>query len=274
MGAKIQTVFSVFALIMMVVFCYGAAVGTWSIVNWGMLAGAMVCSLLVFVCFVYIFNFSYALCAIFNGALIWAFRPSVASALICSAAILYGLRLFTFSFVRTRGASYAERMKKIVQADQEMPLPVKIMLYIMVTWLLTFHLMAAWFVASSAVLTPGVMVGGIVMLASILLEGIADWQKQRSKNRDPDAYIASGLFTRWRHPNYLGEIGLQVGLMIAGLSVVGSVGDALIVVIAPLYITILMISEAQGADEQQLKRYGSRPAWREYRERSGSLFPR
>ncbi|MDP6673433.1 MAG: DUF1295 domain-containing protein [Gammaproteobacteria bacterium] len=274
MGAKIRIIFSVFALIMMVLFGYGAVVGNWSIVNWGMFAVALVCCLLVFVRFVYIFNFSYALCAIFNGVLIWALRPSVASALICSAAILYGLRLFTFSFMRTRGESYAGRMKNIIKADQEMPLPARIMLYIMVTWLMTFHLMAAWFVASSAVLVPGVMVGGMVMLASTLLEGIADWQKQQSKNRAPAAYIASGLFSRWRHPNYLGEIGLQVGLIIAGLSVTDGVGDALIVVIAPLYIVILMISEAQSADEAQLKRYGSDPAWREYRERSGSLFPR
>ena len=155
-----------------------------------------------------------------------------------------------------------------------MPTPAKILLYVMVTWLMTFHLMAAWFVADAAMLSPGVITGGIVMLAGTLLEGVADWQKQQSKQRAPDAYIVTGVFSRWRHPNYLGEIGLQVGLMIAGLSVITGVVDATIVVIAPLYITLLMISESQRVDEYQVTRYGSDPVWREYRERSGSLFPR
>jgi steroid 5-alpha reductase family enzyme len=273
-GAKIRIVFSVFALIMMVLFGYGALVGAWSLVNWGMLAVAFVCCLLVFVRFVYIFNFSYALCAVVNGALIWAVRPSAASALIGGAAIIYGLRLFVFSWLRTHSESYAGRVKNIVKADQEMPTPAKIVLYLMMTWLMTFHLMAVWFVADAAILSPGVITGGLVMLAGTLLEGVADWQKQRSKQQAPDAYIATGLFSRWRHPNYLGEIGLQVGLMIAGLSVISGAVDALTVVIAPLYITILMISESQRVDDYQVTRYGSDPVWREYRERSGALFPR
>jgi steroid 5-alpha reductase family enzyme len=281
MGAKIRTIFSVFALIMMALFGYGAAVGAWSMVNWGMLAVAFICCLLIFVRFVYVFNFSYALCAIFNGALIWATRPSAASALIGGAAILYGLRLFAFSWSRTHSESYAGHMSNIVQADQSMPTPAKILLYVMVTWLMTFHLMSAWLVAAAAVLTPGIIIGGIIMLAGTLLEGVADWQKQQAKNRAPDTWVATGVFSRWRHPNYLGEIGLQIGLMVAGLSAITSTTpvitgfvDVIMVVIAPLYITILMISESQRGDDSQLTRYGADPAWREYRECSGSLFPR
>lgn len=274
MAAKIRVIFSLFALIMIALFGYGAVVGAWSLVNWGMLAVAFVCCLLVFVRFVYIFNFSYALCAIFNGALIWAARPSAASALIGGAAIVYGVRLFVFSWTRTRSESYAGRVENLTKADLEMPTAAKLLLYVMVTWLMAFHLMAAWFVADAARLSPGVIAGGFLMLAGTVLEGIADRQKQISKQQAPDAYVATGLFSRWRHPNYLGEIGLQVGLMVAGLSVVTGIIDALTVVIAPLYITILMISEAQRVDDYQAARYGDDPAWREYRERSGSLFPR
>jgi len=281
MGAKMRAIFSVSALIMMALFGYGAAIGAWSMVNWGMLAVAFICCLLVFVRFVFVFNFSYALCAIFNGALIWAARPSAASALIGTAAILYGLRLFAFSWSRTRSKSYAGRMDNIVQADEGMPMPAKILMYVMVTWLMTFHLMSAWFVAEAAMLSPGIIIGGIIMLAGTLLEGAADWQKQQAKNRAPDAYIATGVFSRWRHPNYLGEIGLQIGLMVAGLSAITSTTpvingfvDVIMVVIAPLYITILMICESQRVDDYQFSRYGADPAWRDYRERSGSLFPR
>ncbi len=273
MGAGIRIVFSISALIMLLLFGYGVAAGTWSIVNWGMLAVALVCCLLIFVRFVYVFNFSYALCAVFNGALIWVTQPSAAAALIGGIAILYGLRLLVFSWLRTRSESYAERVNNTNQADADMPLPAKVMLYVMVTWLMTFHLMAAWFVASAEVLSPGVIAGCAIMLSGTVIEGVADWQKQQVKKQNRDAYIITGLFSRWRHPNYLGEIGLHAGLMIAGLSVVESMVGALMVVVGPLYIMLLMISEARRVDAYQATRYGSDPVWQQYRERSGSLLP-
>ena len=274
MGAKIRIIFSVFALVMMLVFGYRAASGAWSMVNWGMLTIAFISCLLVFVRFVYIFNFSYAICALLNGILIWVARPSLAGALIAGIAALYGLRLLIFTWNRTRSTSYADRVRSIHQADEQMPTAAKGVLYLTTTWLLTYHLMAAWYVAESGVLTTGVLIGAGLMLAGTVLEGVADWQKQQVKAHNPAAPVTSGVYARFRHPNFLGEIGLQAGLMIAGLSVVSTPIDGLIVVLAPLYILMLMISEAGRVDADQMSRYGSDPQWRAYFERSGSLLPR
>lgn len=274
MGAKIRIIYSVFALVMMIVFGFRAATGSWSLVNWGMLCIAFISCLLVFVRFVYIFNFSYAICALLNGILIFTARPSIASALIAGTAALYGLRLLIFTWSRTRSDSYAERVRVINQIDEQMPTAAKGVLYLTTTWLLTYHLMAAWYVADAGVLSVGVIIGGLVMLAGTVLEGLADWQKQQVKKRNPAAPITSGVYARFRHPNFLGEIGLQAGLMIAGLSVAGAAIEALIVVLAPLYILLLMISEAIRVDKDQMSRYGSDEKWRAYFERSGSLLPR
>lgn len=274
MGARIRIIFSLCGLIMIGLFVSAVMTGTWSAVNWAMLGVAVTCCLIIFVRFVFVFNFGYAACAMLNGALIGFARPSAASLLIGGAAFCYGLRLFVFSWSRTRSASYASRMQNIVRADREMPTAAKVVLYVMVTWLMTYHLMAAWFVAQAAVLSPGVVAGGIVMLAGTVLETVADRQKQRAKAHNPDVWVTAGLHGRWRHPNYLGEIGVQVGLMIAGLSVTTGATQAVMAVIAPLYITVLMISEARRADDHQAERYGTDPAWQAYRDRSGSLFPR
>lgn len=67
---------------------------------------------------------------------------------------------------------------------------------------------------------------------------------------------------------------MQAGLIIAGLSVATGVAQAIMVVITPLYIILLMISEARRLDDKQAERYGSDPAWQTYRARSGSLLPR
>jgi steroid 5-alpha reductase family enzyme len=274
MGKSIRMVFSACALVMLIVFGWRVSQGTWSPVNWTMLAISATACLLVFVRFVFIFNFSYAVCAIFNGTLIWIARPGPATALIGGAAIIYGLRLFWFTWARTRSESYASRMQNVAVVDKEMPAPAKLILWFMCSWLMTFHLMALWLAAGRAELSAGIVVGAAMMLTGTLLEGIADWQKQRGKRSAPDRFVVNGLFARWRHPNYLGEILVQAGLMVVAVTCAVTFDDFLAGVISPLYIFILMISESRRVDDYQASRYGTDPVWVDYRDRSGSLFPK
>lgn len=274
MANSIRMIFSAFGLVMIGLFAWRVTQGVWSPVNWTMLAIAATACLLVFVRFVYIFNFSYALCAILNGALIWVARPSAATALVGSAAILYGLRLLWFTWARTRSRSYAPRMDNVAAVDREMPVAGKGILWFTCTWLLTFHLMALWLAAEKAELTPGIIIGAAIMVLGTVIEGVADWQKQRGKQQAADRFVTTGLFARSRHPNYLGEILMQAGLMIVAVSSAAAAGDILAGIVAPLYIVILMFSESRRVDDYQVTRYGADPDYVAYRERSGSLLPK
>lgn len=274
MGKRIRIVFSVCLLVMLGLFGWRIYQQAWTPVNWTMLAIAATACLLVFLRFVYIFNFSYALATVCNGALIWVARPSPSTALIGAAAVLYGVRLLWFTWSRTHSRSYASRMDDITAVDREMAFAGRIGLWFMCTWLLTFHLMAVWLAAVRAELTAAVVAGAAVMLAGTALEGLADWQKQRAKRRTPDRYVASGLFGRSRHPNYLGEILVQAGLVIVAVDSAMGAADLLTGVIAPLYIIMLMVSESRRVDDYQASRYGGDPDYIEYRRRSGSLLPK
>lgn len=274
MDRRVRIIFSAFVLVMIGLFAWRVSRGTWAPVNWVMLALSATFCLLVFLRFVYIFNFSYALCAIFNGALIWVARPGASTALVGGAAILYGLRLFWFTWSRTRSSSYAPRMESMAAIDRGMPAAGKAVLWFMCTWLLTFHLMPLWLAAVHARLTAGVVAGAAIMVSGTVLEGVADWQKQRAKRRAADRFVTSGLFARWRHPNYLGEILMQSGLMIVAASCATGPGDLLVGITAPLYIAILMLFEARRIDDYQAARYGSQHAYVSYRGRSGSLLPK
>ena len=86
--------------------------------------------------------------------------------------------------------------------------------------------------------------------------------------------MLTGLYRYMRHPNYLGEIMLQVGLLVAGLSVIGNWVEALAVTIAPGYILVLMLSEAKRADEALETRYRDHPRYQAWRAATGSLLPR
>ena len=274
MGRKIQLVFQACGLVMLILLIVRARSGEWSTLNYLMLAVAGACCLLVFVRFVYVFNYSYALAAMLNGMLLMVARPSSASLLLGGATVLYGARLFWFSWVRQHGQSYAPRMANVVTADEAMPKPVKVALWVNCSLLLTYHLMAVYFAAEHASLSAGVVIGALAMYLGTIVEGVADWQKQQVKDATPDQPVLHGLYRHVRHPNYTGEILLQAGLIVAGLSVVATAGEALAVVIAPGYIIALMITEARRVDGTQETRYWDHPEYPAYRTRTGSLLPR
>jgi len=274
MGRKIQIVFQVCGLVMLALVVLRIRSGDWGLLNYLMLGTAAICCLLVFVRFVYIFNYSYALAAMLNGAWLIMAQPGPVTYLLGGAAFLYGARLFWFSWSRQNHPSYASRMANVVQADEAMPTPVKIILWVNCTLLLTFHLMAVYFATAVTSLSLGIILGGVIMLAGTLIEGLADWQKQQVKNADPDQPVFSGLFRRIRHPNYLGEILLQVGLIVAGLACIGSVGEALAITIAPGYIIALMIAEARRVDATQQTRYWEHAQYQAWLAQTGSLLPR
>lgn len=274
MHRSLQIIFSVFALLILGLIGWQVVAGTWSAVNSGMLAVAAACCLLVFVRFLYVFNYSYALALMLNALLLMAALRSPAALLLGAIAFAFGLRLFLFCRARQRGESYAPKMEKIIATDRVMPPPVRIPLWLMPTLLYSFHLMAVYHAGLAGQITPGVLLGAALMLAGLLVEGIADAQKQQVKRMDPRQPVTTGIYRRWRHPNYAGEILFQAGLIVAGLAVATGIVPLLAAVLTPLYIVILMRAEAARLDREQQARYSGDPAWLSWHRASGSLLPR
>ena len=274
MGRKIQMVFSFFALGMLALFILHVATGQWSVVNWGMLGVSAAVCLLVFINFVYIFTYSYALAAVINASLIFFTLPSAASGLLALVAVMYGVRLALFTRSRNHSASYADKVSDIEKGHDAMPLGVKISLWFMCTWLQTFHLMGIYYTARQAELTTAVMAGAVLMGLGFIIEAVSDAQKQRVKNAPADRFVADGLFRRIRHPNFLGEIMVQAGLITAGAASIAAWNELAAVVLAPGYIILLMITEALRVDKVQRIRYGAEDTYQQWRRRTGTLLPR
>jgi steroid 5-alpha reductase family enzyme len=89
----------------------------------------------------------------------------------------------------------------------------------MPTCLVFLGVIPLWYILTSPVgsyLLSGL--GGIIIMAGTLLEFIADREMKRYK-ADParSPCICGGVWKYSRHPNYMGEILVWVGLFIAGL---------------------------------------------------------
>ncbi len=273
MNGPLRIIFSLTLLSMWGIFGLSLANGTWTASNWLMLGLAHLGCAVVFINFAYLFSYGYAISMLIIHLAILALKPSLAAALIAGLGAAYGARLWRFVHVRYRGASYGRIKARGDKANNTLPVILRLYLWIAVSWLMTFTAMTAWRVSESGVLTPWIVAGALTMLAGLLFETVADQQKQAGKARNSDSFVSNGLYRRIRHPNYVGEMVFQIGLMLACIATAQSWLEYAACLIGPLYIVILMYYAGLGADEQQQQRYGADPAYAQYRQRSGAFLP-
>ena len=109
--------------------------------------------------------------------------------------------------------------------------------------------------------------GGIIMAAGTVLELIADREMKRYK-ADParSPCICSGVWKYSRHPNYLGEILVWIGLFVAGLQ-----NFHLWSLPGVLLIIILFISTSIPMMEKHL--LARTPSYRDYQRNVSMLLP-
>ncbi len=121
------------------------------------------------------------------------------------------------------------------------------------------------------------LLGLAVFTFGFFLETIADFQKD-AFNKNPankGKWIESGVWSWSRHPNYLGEIMVWIGVYVYALPALTSL-QAAAALISPLFISYILIKGTgipileKSAD----KKWGSNPKYQEYKERVGVLLPK
>lgn len=269
----IRFIFPAFVVAFWVICGLGVANGQWTGIQWAMLGlGHLGCAI-IFANFVYVFTYGYAVSMVIVNLGVMAWRPVPAVLLVAGLGLAYGLRLLWFVHARYGSPSYRGNRERADKANANVPLPLRLFMWVSCGWLMAFVAMPAWVVAATGTLTPGILAGAGVMLAGVLLEAVADQQKQAAKTRNPGGLVTGGLYARLRHPNYLGEIVFQIGLIVVTVTAAPD-GWALAAGVAgPLYIAILMYYAARDQDHQQSQRYGTDPAYQSWRNQTSCLLP-
>lgn len=277
----IRRIFPLFVLTMWVLIGVRIALDDWSLLNTVMIAVAAACCAVIFINFVYVFNYGYAISVFFVNLLILVWLGAPLGALIIGGLLmLYGVRLFAFVHGRYGQDGFAARKAGLKIADANLPTAIKILMFVQTTTLMGFHAMTTYNIASDADakgtngVTTFVIVGAAILAIGLVIEATADQQKQRAKIANGERWVDTGLFGRTRHPNYLGEIIVQVGVIVAGL---GSASGFVLIasgIIAPLYIIVLMLSAATGGETSKESKYGEDADYRAYAARSGWLLPK
>jgi len=201
--------------------------------------------------------------------------PSARELLISALVAIWAIRLSSFLFLRIHHAGKDGRF------DQLKTSPVR--------FLVPWTLQALWvFLTLNAVVVinsqsgPAPALGiwdGIGLIVWILgfgIEVVADSQKTEfnAKPENEGKWIDEGLWSRSRHPNYLGEILLWTGVAIFGVACFE--GLEMVAWISPVFVYLLLtkVSGIPILDRRALAKWGDDPEYQNYRENTPALFPR
>jgi steroid 5-alpha reductase family enzyme len=273
MQGPLRTIFSLTVLALWALFGLGLASGAWTATHWALLIAGCACCLVIFREFAWVFNYGYGLTMFAGSVIVMAMHPTPAGLLIGGLAALFGVRMMQFTHARYAHRSYLDSEGRRHRAAAAVPLPLRIFMWVFVSWLMACELMALSFVAVDGRLSTWVLSGAALMAVGLALEAVADQQKQTAKRREPEGLVTHGLYARVRHPNYSGEILFQLGIIVSCLGAISGWWQTLLALLAPLYIILLMAWSARQLDESQQARHGANLAYAAWRERTGGLLP-
>lgn len=120
------------------------------------------------------------------------------------------------------------------------------------------------------------IIGFFVSIAGITLEATADLQKYRfSQNpANKNKWIAEGVWRYSRHPNYFGEMLMWSGMYLLLFSSL-SAGERILGLLSPVWIIslLLFVSGIPILERSADKKWGSIPAYQQYKKRTSILIP-
>ena len=197
---------------------------------------------------------------------------NIGNVLIAGAIIIWAIRLGSFLFFRIKKAGEDRRFNEIKTSATR--------------FFMTWTLQGMWVsICSACALTAissskGVEINSLlyiglaIFLVGFIVEIIADNQKTkfRSDPKNKDNFISSGLWSVSRHPNYLGEITLWLGISIMSISSLN--GWQFITLISPVftYILLVYISGVRILEASGKERWGHLESYQEYLKKTPSLI--
>ena len=197
-------------------------------------------------------------------------RSYLLAAMVC----IWAGRLGSFLFIRIHKAGSDQRFDKLKNSFVQF-----IGAWTLQGLWVTFTMAAALAGITSAKREPiGALAlfGALIWLTGFLLEAIADHQKSAFKKgpENRDSFIRSGLWSISRHPNYLGEIILWVGVSIVAIPVLQ--GWQWAMVSSPFFVALLLIrvSGIPLLEKKADEKWGGQSDYESYKKNTAVLVPK
>ena len=184
--------------------------------------------------------------------------------------IIWSLRLGTFLFLRIKKAGKDRRFNEIKKSFSWffMTFSVSGM------WVTICSICALTGIANGIIFSSTTIIGIIIFIIGFTIEIIADSQKTKFRANDDnkDKFISSGLWKYSRHPNYLGEIILWLGISLISFSSLE--GFQYITLISPIftYLLLVNVSGINFLEKSGKKKWGHLESYKKYLKETPRLF--
>lgn len=248
---------------------------------WIILAVSLAVSAIGWIYFIYFFSIGYGLAIsalAVTTTIIFKDSLTIPSLLLCGVLFIYGIRLAGYLLIREKKS---ESYKKILyQPANTTKKPLFVMFIIWISCALlyvgqvspvTFYL----YNAESGIAVNEVLawIGFATATLGVLIESVADAQKNRAKRLNANRFVDIGLYKIVRCPNYFGEILVWTGCFIFCFGSSCSVWQWIIAILGYAGIVYVMFSGARRIEIRQKEAYGNNPEFKAYIKRTPLLIP-
>ena len=192
------------------------------------------------------------------------------SLVLSTFIIIWSLRLGTFLFLRIKKAGKDRRFNEIKKSFSWffMAFSTSGM------WVTICSICALTGIANGIIFSTTTIIGIIIFIIGFTIEIIADLQKTkfRANVDNKDKFISIGLWKYSRHPNYLGEIILWLGISLISFSSLE--GFQYVTLISPIftYLLLVNVSGINLLEKSGDKRWGMLESYKKYKEKTPRLI--
>ena len=195
---------------------------------------------------------------------------NLGSLVLSTFIIIWSLRLGTFLFLRIKKAGKDRRFNQIKKSFSWFFMTFSIS----GMWVTICSICALTGIANGIIFSSMTIIGIVIFLIGFTIEIIADSQKTkfRAKDENKDKFISSGLWNYSRHPNYLGEIILWLGISLISLSSLE--GFQYVTLISPIftYLLLVNVSGINLLEKSGDKKWGKLESYKKYKEKTPRLI--
>ena len=195
---------------------------------------------------------------------------NLGSLVLSTFIIIWSLRLGIFLFLRIKKAGKDKRFNEIKKSFSWffMTFSVSGM------WVTICSICALTGIANGIIFSSSTIIGTIIFIIGFTIEIIADSQKTKFRANDDnkDKFISSGLWKYSRHPNYLGEIILWLGISLISFSSLE--GFQYITLVSPIftYLLLVNVSGINFLEKSGKKKWGHLESYKKYLKETPRLF--
>ena len=245
---------------------------------WILFAVCMIVSSIGFKNYVWFISLGYGFSIAAEGlAMLVMYRNGLrlGTILCCLLFILYGCRLGGYLAYREfKMTSYAKNMKGEIKDGKPVPMGVKIAIWVTCAVLYVTQIAGVFYrLHNGSGTNAWTYVGAVIMLFGVILESVADIQKNQAKKINSRRFVDTGLYRIVRCPNYLGEMIFWTGVLVSGIGAVFGLGQWIVVLTGYFGIIFVMFSGARRLEIRQNKNYGNDPEYQKYVKTVPILLP-